>query len=196
VHGYRPTFHFNNGKPVISSSDLYDFGKNYVGDFADLYVERSESEKDPTFTMELQRRALNAVGQPYRLVQKNIPIRFVDNPQGNEIWRTNNFNKELRLDEMSDREISDILHTGYIEPSLVTAYKKGGNIHIKKKNRGKFTESAKRAGMGVQEFARHVLANKDKHSSTLVKRANFARNSKKFKHLFGGTLPLIVKNIE
>lgn len=65
--------------------------------------------------------------------------------------------------------------------------KKGG-IHIKKKNRGKFTESAKRAGMGVQEFARHVLANKDKYSSTLVKRANFARNSKKFKHENGGIL--------
>lgn len=66
--------------------------------------------------------------------------------------------------------------------------KKGGSIHIKKKNRGKFTESAKRAGMGVQEYARHVLANKDKYSSTLVKRANFARNSKKFKHEDGGIL--------
>lgn len=65
--------------------------------------------------------------------------------------------------------------------------KKGG-IHIKKKNRGKFTAAAKRAGMGVQEFARHVLANKDKYSSTLVKRANFARNSKKFKHENGGIL--------
>ena len=66
------------------------------------------------------------------------------------------------------------------------SFKKGGNIHIKKKNRGKFTESAKRAGMGVQEFARHILANKDKYSPTLVKRANFARNSKKFKHQGGG----------
>jgi Zn-dependent oligopeptidase len=49
-------------------------------------------------------------------------------------------------------------------------------IHIKKENRGKFTASAKRAGMGVQEFARHVLANKEDYSSTQVKRANFARN--------------------
>lgn len=65
--------------------------------------------------------------------------------------------------------------------------KKGG-IHIKKKNRGKFTESANRAGMGVQEFANHVLANKDKYSPTLVKRANFARNAKKFKHECGGIL--------
>ena len=42
--------------------------------------------------------------------------------------------------------------------------------------------------MGVQEYARHVLANKDKYSSTLVKRANFARNAKKFKHENGGIL--------
>ena len=42
----------------------------------------------------------------------------------------------------------------------------GGPINIKKKNRGKFTESANRAGMGVQEYARHILANKDKYSSS------------------------------
>ena len=65
---------------------------------------------------------------------------------------------------------------------VIEMFKKGHKIHIKKKNRGKFTESAKRAGMGVQEYARHVLANKDKYSSTLVKRANFARNATKFKH--------------
>ena len=62
----------------------------------------------------------------------------------------------------------------------------GGPINIKKKNRGKFTESANRAGMGVQEYARHVLANKDKYSSTLVKRANFARNAAGWKHALGG----------
>lgn len=61
-----------------------------------------------------------------------------------------------------------------------------GGIHIKKKNRGKFTASAKRAGMGVQAFASKVLANKGKYSSTLVKRANFARNASKWKHAYGG----------
>lgn len=71
---------------------------------------------------------------------------------------------------------------------LIHILKKGGSIHIKKKNRGKFTESAKKAGMGVQEYAKHILANKDKYSSTLVKRANFARNAKKFKHEDGGVL--------
>lgn len=66
-------------------------------------------------------------------------------------------------------------------------YATGGGIHIKKANRGKFTESAKRAGMGVQEYARHILANKDNYSSTLVKRANFARNAAKW-HAEGGSL--------
>jgi hypothetical protein len=71
--------------------------------------------------------------------------------------------------------------------AMMAAYAKdGGAIHIKKNNRGKFTASAKRAGMGVQEFARHVLANKDDYSSTLVKRANFARNASKWKHSLGG----------
>lgn len=71
--------------------------------------------------------------------------------------------------------------------AMMAAYAKdGGAIHIKKKNRGKFTASAERAGMGVQEFARHVLANKDNYSSALVKRANFARNASKWKHSLGG----------
>lgn len=54
-------------------------------------------------------------------------------------------------------------------------------IYIKKKNRGKFTASAKRAGMGVQEYARKVLS--DPNATPLQRRrANFARNAKKFKH--------------
>lgn len=56
-------------------------------------------------------------------------------------------------------------------------FAEGGSIHINPKNKGKFTAAAKKAGMGVQEYASHVLANKDKYSSTLVKRANFARNA-------------------
>ena len=53
----------------------------------------------------------------------------------------------------------------------------GKDIHIKKANRGKFTEAANEHNMGVQEFARQVLsAPKGKYSPTLRKRANFARN--------------------
>lgn len=66
--------------------------------------------------------------------------------------------------------------------------KKGG-IHIDPKNKGKFTKSAKAAGMGVQEFARHVLANKEDYSPTQVKRANFARNAKKWSAQEGFVVP-------
>lgn len=57
----------------------------------------------------------------------------------------------------------------------VQAFRNGG-IYIKPQNRGKFTAWAERHGMGVQEAANHILANKDNYSSTLVKRANFAKN--------------------
>ena len=64
---------------------------------------------------------------------------------------------------------------------------KEGGIMIKKENRGKFTESANRANMGIQEYARHILANKEDYSPTLIKRANFARNAAKW-NAFGGDL--------
>lgn len=57
----------------------------------------------------------------------------------------------------------------------IQAFKNGG-IYIKPQNRGKFTAWAEKHDMGVQEAANHILANKDNYSSTLVKRANFAKN--------------------
>lgn len=63
----------------------------------------------------------------------------------------------------------------------------GGSIHINPANRGKFTAAANRAGMGVQEYASHVLSNPNA-SPTLRKRANFARNAAKFHHAMGGKL--------
>lgn len=64
---------------------------------------------------------------------------------------------------------------------LISSYKKGSKIYIKKKNRGKFTASAKEQGMGVQEYATKVL--NDPNATPLQKkRANFARNAKKWHH--------------
>ena len=66
--------------------------------------------------------------------------------------------------------------------------KDGGKIHIKPSKKGTFTEAAKKHGMGVQEFARKVLANKDNYSPAMVKKANFARNAAGWKHDLGGHL--------
>lgn len=73
-------------------------------------------------------------------------------------------------------------------------YKKGG-IYIKPENKGKFTAWADAHGMSVQEAASHVMANKEKYSSTTVKRANFAKNASKFKHADGGE-PLVTGDIK
>lgn len=74
--------------------------------------------------------------------------------------------------------------------------KKGSGIHIKKKNKGKFTASAKKAGQSVQEHARSVL--NDPNATPLQKkRANFARNSKSWskKHKYGGNITIqMIKN--
>jgi hypothetical protein len=72
----------------------------------------------------------------------------------------------------------DLIESGQYTGS----YASGGSIHIKPENRGKFTAAANRAGKSVQAYASQILANKDHYSTTLVKRANFAKNAKKFHH--------------
>ena len=69
---------------------------------------------------------------------------------------------------------------GNLPVTPLSTFALGGGIHIKKSHRGLFTKEAKEHGMGVQEFASHVLANKDKYSPEVVKRANFAKNATKF----------------
>ena len=76
-------------------------------------------------------------------------------------------------------------YMGKNEEDYKYSYAKGG-IHIKPSRRGTFTAQATRMGMGVQEAARHILANKDRYSSKMVKKANFARNASKWKHEDGG----------
>ncbi len=53
-------------------------------------------------------------------------------------------------------------------------------ILIKPDERGTFTAAAKSAGMSVQSYATHILANKDKYSPAMVKKAQFAKNAAKF----------------
>jgi len=53
-------------------------------------------------------------------------------------------------------------------------------IKIKKENKGKFKAAAKKAGMGVQEYATSILSNKGKYSPSLVRQATFAVNANKW----------------
>ena len=64
----------------------------------------------------------------------------------------------------------------------------GGGIHIDPSKRGTFKAQASKMGMGVQEAANHILANKENYSPAMVKKAVFARNSKSWNHANGGYL--------
>lgn len=66
---------------------------------------------------------------------------------------------------------------------MILKLKNGSGIHIKKKNRGKFTEYC---GGKVTS----ACISKGKHSSDpkIRKRATFAANAKKWKHQKGGKL--------
>jgi hypothetical protein len=77
---------------------------------------------------------------------------------------------------------------GYAWGGELPEYGKGGKIHIKKENRGKFTAYKKRTGKTTEE----ALHSKDPHVRQM---ANFARNAAKWhhkgrkkKHGFGGEL--------
>jgi len=66
-----------------------------------------------------------------------------------------------------------------------------GGIYINPANKGKFTAKAKRAGMGVQEFAGKVLgAPEGRYSASTRKQANFARNASKWSKQMGGEIEI------
>lgn len=78
------------------------------------------------------------------------------------------------------------LGNSYIKEKPVTvfddsnSFANGGGINIKKSHAGLFTKQAEEAGMSVDEFANHVLANKDNYTASTVRRATFARNASKW----------------
>ena len=92
------------------------------------------------------------------------------------------YNKKAKAqsDEYMKNKLSDIQSDIH---NRVLIDKKGSKIHIKKKNRGKFTDYC--GGNVTQD-----CINRAKHSGnkTLVKRAVFAENARHFKHKYGGQI--------
>lgn len=66
---------------------------------------------------------------------------------------------------------------------LLPRFKNGNKIHIKKKNRGKFTEYC--GGNVTNEC---IQRGKNSSNPVIRKRATFAANSRKWKHYYGGIL--------
>lgn len=68
--------------------------------------------------------------------------------------------------------------------NLIRSFKKGGSgIHIKKANRGKFTDYC-----GGKVTSACIAKGKASSSPTIRKRATFAANARKWKHQNGGKI--------
>lgn len=190
-----------DGKLVLQKDDVYDFAgdpEDYISKYSNSGNESSDWERKAAIKL------MDWIGQPYE-VHQTVPIKFVEdipsNKVGSDREMLNNilraFNKEFKkpIDQLSDKEVSAALTNRHLKgDDLIKEWeskgmlkKEGGSIKIKKKNKGKFTESAKRAGKSVQEHARDVV-NDPKATKLQKRRAQFALNSKKFKHYNGGTI--------
>lgn len=54
-------------------------------------------------------------------------------------------------------------------------------IKIKESKKETFTAAAKKRGKSVPAFANQVMKNKEDYSTAMVKKANFAKNARKWK---------------
>jgi hypothetical protein len=105
-------------------------------------------------------------------------------------------NKSTILGTQSPGVTMEVIRSGrhYIDTLVAVThnrrrrYSKGGTINIDPEKKGTFTAAATKHGESVQEFASQVLANKEDYSPAMVKKANFARNTSKWKYPDGGVL--------
>lgn len=91
-------------------------------------------------------------------------------------------NKQMKV--LGDMRLTSLPNSFNAMPdvSTINTFSKGGGIHIKKKNRGKFTDYC--GGKVTSECIQRGLHS---NNPTTRKRANFARNARKW-HSFGGWL--------
>lgn len=110
--------------------------------------------------------------------------RIFDNFSDNDIiWMMNN------VAQVENRKDNKLLAKRGGKMNAIERYKQGSKIHIKKKNRGKFT-----AYCGGNVTSACIAKAKASGNPTLVKRATFAANARKWKHQKGGKLCLIPRN--
>lgn len=67
--------------------------------------------------------------------------------------------------------------------NIISSFKKGSKIHIKKENRGKFTDYC-----GGKVTSECIARGKSSPNPAIRKRATFAANARKWKHENGGTI--------
>lgn len=114
---------------------------------------------------------------------------------GSQGWFNNDVDRERnKLLRMQNSALSgvgyavDNINTLQNRQAMGTLLADGGGIHIKPSKKGTFTAQATKMGMGVQEAARHILANKEDYTPAMRKKAAFAKAAAGWKHDEGGPI--------
>lgn len=166
-------YSFLNNDPEAHFDDIYK--TVYHPTFSDLSI--YSGKIDPRFNPEglegghwiNDHKYISPKQSPVSMDER---IRYLEEAEDNGVRLRTPNNKPIWLDDGTRWD--GVLPQVVVKPKN---HNSGKDIHIKKANRGKFTEAANEHNMSVQEFARQVLsAPEGKYSSTLRKRANFARN--------------------
>lgn len=103
-----------------------------------------------------------------------------------ELAKEDLYNKQLSA--MSRYKMSSMPNS--FETPELAMFAKGGKIHIKKENRGKFTDYC-----GGKVTSECIARGKRSKSAAVRKRAIFAANARKWKHEDGGPLDSLVTDI-
>lgn len=103
-----------------------------------------------------------------------------------ELAKEDLYNKQLSA--MSRYKMSSMPNS--FETPELAMFAKGGKIHIKKENRGKFTDYC-----GGKVTSECIVRGKRSKSAAVRKRAIFAANARKWKHEDGGPLDSLVTDI-
>lgn len=133
-----------------------DTNDHILGEFADVQEERRMAKAQRAMEREQQLQEDFMTGFQYGLGGHLSPFGIVPNSDN------------ISPFEKAEQQFED-----------------GGGIHIDPSKRGTFKAQASKMGMGVQEAASHILANKENYSPAMVKKAVFAHN---FAHADGGDL--------
>jgi hypothetical protein len=116
----------------------------------------------------------------YALGKLQARQRFRDNDT-HKAARTNYYaGFNAPEDERKYKQWAKAGAAGYEDGKKEFNVEESSDIEIKPSKKGTFTAAASKHGKSVQGFASQVLNNKEDYSPAMVKKANFARNSKKW----------------
>lgn len=173
----------------IYDPNVKDEGMNYISHPAQYWQhmqdggENFDIDNDGDFDFDQMKRGgwiKSAIKHPGRCTPGSPNY---DCPKGSPQW---NLAQRFKHGDLHKKQEGGEQFEDFDVDTAYDDYLKYGGIHIKESKKGTFTSAATKHKMGVQEFAHHVMSNKDKFTPAMRRKANFAIQASKWKKQFGG----------